>query len=161
MFAMVTFLLMGPVLTTQGPPRRIDGVARIAGTDRPAARVKLHVFNQINPACTVTTDDQGRFRALVPPGYGLGEGPQQVHECWAEAEGAGRWTVEALQQARFNQPPGSLWATVNSALEKPVKATWQGGGLQVEYAEPGEVDILVRGPDGKPLADRPVQVMPV
>ena len=161
MLAMITFLLMGPVLTTQGPPRSIDGVARIAGTDRPAARVKLHVFNQIDPAYTVTTDDQGRFRALVPPTYGLGEGPQQVHECWAEAEGAGRWTVEALQQARFSQPPESLWATVNSALAKPVKATWQGGGLQVEYPEPGEVDVLVRGSDGKPLADRPVQVMPV
>ena len=125
MFAMVTLLLMAPALTTQGPPRSIDGVARIAGTDRPAARVKLHVFNQINPA--VTTDDQGRFRVLVPRGYGLGEGPQQVNECWAEAEGGGRWTVEAVQQARFNQRPEWLWDTVNSALAKPVKATWQGG----------------------------------
>jgi hypothetical protein len=161
MLAMITFVMMGPVLTTQGPPSRIDGVAKIAGTDRPAARVKLHVFNQIDSAYTVTTDDQGRFRALVPPGYGLGEGPRQVRECWAEAEGAGRWTVEALQQARFNQPPESLWATVNSALAKPVKATWQGGELQVEFTEPGEVDVLVRGSDGKPLADRPVKVMPV
>ena len=31
----------------------------------------------------------------------------------------------------------------------------------MEYTEPGEVDVLVRGSDGKPLADRPVQVMPV
>src|SRR4051812_4550171 len=99
MLATITFLLMGPGLTTQDPPRGIDGVARIAGTDRPAARVKLHIFKQIDPAYTVTTDDQGRFHALVPPGYGLGKGPQQVHECWAEAEGAGRWTLEALQQA--------------------------------------------------------------
>jgi hypothetical protein len=55
----------------------------------------------------------------------------------------------------------AVWATVNSALAKPVKATWQGGRLLVEYTEPGEVDVLVRGSDGKPLADRPVQVMPV
>ena len=89
------------------------------------------------------------------------EGSRQVHECWAEAEGTGRWTVEALQQARFSQPPESLWATVNSALSKPVKATWEGDLLQVEFPEPGEVDVLVRGSDGKPLADRPVQVMPV
>ena len=160
MLATITFLVMGPVLT-QGPPRSVDGVARIVGTDRPAARVKLHVFNQLNPACTVTTDDQGRFRAVVPPGYGLGEGPRQVPECWAEAEGAGRWTVEAVQQARFNQRPEWLWDSVNSALAKPVKATWQGGRLEVEFTEPGEVDVLVRGSDGKPLADRPVQVMPV
>ena len=159
MLATVTFLLMGPILTTQDPPRSIDGMARIAGTDRPAARVKLHVFNQSDRAYTVATDDQGRFR--VPPTYGPGQASQQVPECWAEAEGAGRWTVEAIQQARFNQPPESLWATVNSALAKPVKATWQGGRLQVEYTEPGEVDVLVRGSDGKPLADRPVQVMPV
>ena len=128
--------------------------------DRPAARVKLHVFNQINPACTVTTDDQGRFRAVVPPGDGLGEGPQQVHECWAEAKGAGRWTVE--RSSRLGSTSGPMvWGSVNSALAKPVKATWQGGGLRVEFTEPGEVDVLVRGSDGKPLADRPVQVMPV
>ena len=67
----------------------------IAGTDRPAARVKLHVFNQIDPAFLVTTDEQGRFRAPVPPDYRLGEGPHEVDRCWAEAEGAGRWTLEA------------------------------------------------------------------
>ena len=61
MLATITFLLMGPVLTTQDPPRSIDGMARIAGTDRPAARVKLHVFNQIDPAYTV---DDRRSRSI-------------------------------------------------------------------------------------------------
>jgi uncharacterized GH25 family protein len=161
MLATVIFLLMGPVLTTQDPPRSIDGVARIAGTDQPAARVKLHVFDQIDPAYVTVTDDQGRFRTSMKPGHNLPLDGHQEQACWAEAEGAGRWTVEALQQARFNQPPTSLWASVNSALAKPVKATWQGGVLQVEYPQPGEVDVLVRGSDGKPLPDRPVQVMPV
>src|SRR4051812_9303935 len=89
MLATITFLLMGPVLATQDPPRRIDGVARIAGTDRPAARVKLHVFNQIGPAYTVTTDDQGRFQLrwfaslrqfrVTVPGEGFGStGPIEV-----------------------------------------------------------------------------------
>ena len=161
MLATIAFLLMGPVLTTQAPPRGIDGVARIAGTGRPAARVKLHVFDQVDPAYVIVTDDQGRFRISLKPGHNLPLDGHQEQSCWAEAEGAGRWTVEALQQARFNQPPASLWATVNSALAKPVKATWQGGTLQVDCPQPGEVDVLVRGADGKPLADRPVQVMPV
>jgi hypothetical protein len=161
MLASIAFLMLGPVLTTQAPPQSIDGVARIAGTDRPAARVKLHIFDQIDPACVVVTDDQGRFRIPLKPGHNLPLDGHQEQSCWAEAEGTGRWTLEAIQQSRFHQPPESLWATVNSALAKPVKATWQGGVLQVEYSEPGEVDVLVRSSDGKPLADRPVQVMPV
>ncbi|MFO0961018.1 MAG: hypothetical protein U0800_26855 [Isosphaeraceae bacterium] len=160
MLALIAVLLMGPTPFAQDPPRMIEGTARIVGTDRPAAGVKLHIFDQADPAYTVETDDQGRFRVPSHPNHRPAPGPQKIHECWAEAEGNGRWTLEAIQQGRFNQPPKSLWASVNSALAKPVEATWQGGMVRVECPEPGEVDVLVRGPDGEPLADRPVQVMP-
>jgi protocatechuate 3,4-dioxygenase beta subunit len=160
MLTTIACLMLGPVLTTQNSPKVIEGVARIAGTDRPAARIKLHLFDQSDPASIVVTDDHGRFQIPLKPGHNLPLDGEQEQSCWAEAEGTGRWTLEAIQQPQFHQPPESLWATVNSALAKPVKATWQGGVLQVEYSEPGEVDVLVRGSDGKPLADRRVQVMP-
>jgi hypothetical protein len=45
-------------------------------------------------------------------------------------------------------------------LSRYARATWRNGVLLVECPEPGEVDVLVRGGDGKPLANRQVRVVP-
>ena len=108
MLATITLLLVGPVLAPRDEPQPIQGVARVAGTDRPAAGVALHVFDQTNPANVVVTDDQGRF--VAPRNSGRAPAPDGEREsaCWAEAQRPARWTVEAVQQPGYHQPPESL-----------------------------------------------------
>ena len=161
MLGMIHVVVMTSALITQNPPGTIEGVARIAGTDRPAAHLKLHVFDQTDQTYSAVTDEKGRFRTWLMPGRTPQPDGQQEHSCWAEAESGGRWTIEAVQQGRFNQPQEALETSVISALAKPVKAVWRGGKLEIECPEPGEVDVLVRDSDGKPLSDRRVHVMPV
>jgi protocatechuate 3,4-dioxygenase beta subunit len=162
MHVTLAFLTISAALGFQDPPRTVEGVAVFSGTDRPAARMTLHVFDQRDPACKVVTDDQGRFQAKVPVGQeGAREDGRREERCWAEAEGPGRWTVEPINTSLMRQPRNSIQDYVDQALARPVKsATWERGRLRVEITEPGEVAILVRGPDGSPVTDQPVQVTP-
>ena len=158
----VTFaLLMAiPAVVVDDPPRTIEGVARFPGTDRPAAGVTLRVIEQTDPRFAVVVDAQGRFRSPAPPSWSVPQPDGVATPCWAVAEPAGRWQVEPIDSPPFHLPPEQLRRSVDQGLARPVKATWQKGLLRVECPEPGEVDVLVRGPDGKPLADRPVLVVP-
>ncbi|SIO61110.1 Carboxypeptidase regulatory-like domain-containing protein [Singulisphaera sp. GP187] len=159
---LVTFalLLAIPAVAVDEPLGTIEGVARFAGTDRPAAGLTLHVIEQTDPRFAVVVDGQGRFRSPAPSGWSVPQPDGVATPCWAVAEPAGRWQVEPIDSPPFPLPPEPLRQSVAQGLARHVKASWKKGILRVECPEPGEVDVLVRGPDGKPLPDRPVRVVP-
>ncbi len=147
------------------PPDAIRGKAFLAGSDRPAARITLHFFGRGAPLTTVVTDAGGRFRCPIPPGLSfpaIRDG-QAGPPCWMEIQEAGRWTWEPISPGSSTQQALMLRQAADEALMKPVKATWRDRGglpsLEVECAPTGEVDVLVRGGGGMPLADRAVQVI--
>ena len=164
--ALALFLLTAPAaVAADDPPGTIEGVARIAGTDRPAARVTLHISQDAAPDLTVVTDDQGRFRAPphTIPAFRRDGSAGPGYE--AEVEVPGRWTWEPLETFPYNTPGEQARKPIAQALRKPAPTTWRGDGaaatLRVECPPFGEVEVLVRGPDGAAVADRPVVVVPV
>lgn len=146
-------------VSAEAPPRTIEGVARFAGTDRPAAGLTLHVIEQADPRYAVVVDGQGKFRSPAPPSWSVPQPDGVVAPCWAVAEPAGRWQVEPINSPRFRLPAEQLRRSVAEGLARRVDGTWRDGILRVKCPEPGEIDVLVRGHDGKPLADRPVWVV--
>jgi hypothetical protein len=62
-------------------------------------------------------------------------------------------------------PPGYQRKQAIEALYHRVETRWKGDGpgasLVVECPPVGEIEAVVRGPDGLPLADRPILVIPV
>ena len=128
MLATIALLLVGPVHVAQGPPRMIDGIAKFAGTDRPAARVTLHPFVLDDPDYTVLTDDEGRFRCPEPTQISLPRNDGRPGPpCWAEAEGSGRWRWEPIAFPPHGPPSPNLrkGALVNSSRSP---STWNGEG---------------------------------
>lgn len=160
MLVTIALLLMGPIFVTQDPPRMIDGIAKFAGTDRPAAGVTLQIIEETDPKYAVVVDSQGRFHSPSPPSWPVPQPDGVAPPCTAVAEPEGRWHIEPIDSPPFHLAPAQLRQSVAKGLSRYAKATWQKGVLLVECPEPGEVDVLVRGRDGKPLADRPVQVVP-
>lgn len=141
---LVTFALYIAVssVAADPPPRTVEGVARFAGTDRPAVGLTLRLFSENDPISEVVVNDQGRFRAPAAPGWAVPQPDGTETPCYAIAESVGRWDAVA------------------EGLTRPAKATWHDGVIRVECPEPGEVDVLVRGPGGKPLASSLIRVIP-
>jgi len=149
-----------PGFTFVDPPRMIDGIARYAGTDRPAAGLTLQIIEQADPKYSVIVDAQGRFRSPSPPSWAAPQPDGVAAPCAAVAEPEGRWHIEPINSPPFQLAPEQLRESVARGLSRHAQAIWRDGVLVVECPEPGEVDVLVRGSDGKPLAARPVQVVP-
>ncbi|QEH35295.1 Nickel uptake substrate-specific transmembrane region [Aquisphaera giovannonii] len=149
-----------PGFAIDDPPRMIDGIARYAGTDRPAAGLTLQIIEQADPRYSVLVDAQGRFRSPSPPGWAAPQPDGVAAPCSAVAEPEGRWLIEPINSAPFRLAPEQLRESVARGLSRHARAIWRDGVLVVECPEPGEVDVLVRGVDGKPLAARAVQVVP-
>jgi protocatechuate 3,4-dioxygenase beta subunit len=159
MLATIALLLMGPVYVAQDPPRMIDGVAKFAG-DRPAAGLTLQVIEAGDAKYAVVVDAQGRFRSPSPPGWSAPQPDGVTTACAAVAEPEGRWRIEPIDSSPPNLSREQLRQSFAKGLSRYARATWRNGVLLVECPEPGEVDVLVRGSDGKPLADRQVRVVP-
>ncbi len=162
----LVLLAASAAVAADDPPEMIDGVARIAGTDRPAARVTLHVGRPGEPDLAVVTDEGGRFAALAPDNVlAFRRDGQQGPQFEAEAEAPGRWTWEPADTFPFPNSNDAARKQIGEALRRPAPTTWRGGGaaatLRLECPPFGEVEVLVRGPDGAAVADRPVQVVPV
>jgi hypothetical protein len=64
MLPAIASLLLVPLTATADAGRAdaIDGIVRVAGTDRPAAGMIVHILDLLSADNTVGTDDEGRFR---------------------------------------------------------------------------------------------------
>src|SRR5262249_37645324 len=85
-----------PAVTADDPPRMIDGIARLAGTGRPAAGLTLQIIEQADPKYAVVVDAQGRFRAPSPPSWPVPQPDGVAPPCTAVAEPEGRWHIEPI-----------------------------------------------------------------
>src|SRR5690348_9891903 len=66
MLVTLALLMAISTLAVDEPDRTMEGVARFAGTGRPAAGVTLHVIEQTDPRFAVVVDGQGRFHSPAP-----------------------------------------------------------------------------------------------
>jgi hypothetical protein len=154
-----------PIVRADEPPDAIRGKAFIAGTERPAAHVTLRFFDRDAPRLTVDTDAGGRFRCAVPTGItfpAIRDG-QPGPACWMEPQESGRWTWEPIHLWPL-QRAEDVRRSVSDAILKPARTTWRERGglanLEVGCPPTGDVEVLVRGPGGAPIVDRPVRIIP-
>ncbi len=164
--ALLLITTFTPTAMADDPPGAIRGKAFLAGSDRPAAGVTLHFFDRGAAGTTLVTHAGGEFLCAVPAGVSI-PAPENRGEdgppCWMEAQEPGRWTWQPIRFAPSLQPDYARKLAAESLMQ-PVKTTWRerDGRTTIEVACPptGEVEVLVRGDGGAPLADRPVQVIP-
>ena len=161
MLATLALLLTIPAVAFDDPPRFFEGEARFGGSDRPAAWVTLRFFDLDGPAYMAVVDDRGRFRSTAAPSWSVPQPDGINTPCWAMAEPPGRWSIGPIDSPPSSLSADKLQESINLGLGQFVKATWRGGLLRVDCPEPGEVEVLVRGFDGLPLADRVIEVVPV
>ena len=148
-------------------PGVIRGKAFIAGSDRPAVRVTLQLFDRQSPGLTAVTDARGRFRCAPTERFNLGavkdgsDGPP----CWVEVQDAEQWTWQPIHFAPFQRADEARRYCFDVLMKPAIRTTWRERGglanLEVECPPLGEIEVLVLGVGGTPVADRPVQVMPV
>ncbi len=155
-------------LAQAGPaqPEGLRGMVVEKGTGRPLAGVSVRFADEPD-APTATTDERGRFDGLpagtanVAPADGQQGPPGRVR-----AAGDRAWPWEVVEsEGRVRYPPGFQRKQAIEALYQRAETRWKGDGpdasLVVECPPVGEVEAVVRGPDGLPLADRPILVIPV
>ena len=147
------------------PPNTLRGVVVEKGTGRPLGGVTVR-FSEEPGAPTATTDAQGRFDGLptVQENNVPRDGqPGPTGRVRAEDERAWPWeVVEPDIMVRY--PPGYLRKQAIEALYHRAETRWRGTGvagtLVVECPPIGVIEAVVRGPDGLPLADRPILLFP-
>ncbi|WP_337177492.1 hypothetical protein [Paludisphaera sp.] len=153
----------------QVPPDRpvmLRGTVIERGTDRPVAGVSVRVSEGFD-APTVTTDAQGRFDGLpaadanVMPVNGQ-MGP--MFRVRAEDDRAWPWTTPGADREPVAAPDFRRNQVVWAVYEQQVTSRWKGQGPQAELVVDcppvGVVEAVVRGPDGRPLADTPIVLVP-
>jgi protocatechuate 3,4-dioxygenase beta subunit len=155
------------LLTQAGPGRAevLRGVVVEKGTGRPLAGVSVR-FSDEPDAPTATTDGRGWFDQLqlgdanaIP----FDRGPGPLGRVRAEDDRAWPWEIVELE-GTAHYAPGYLRKQAIEALYQRAETRWKGAGpgasLVVECPPVGAVEAVLHGPDGRPLADRPIRVIP-
>jgi hypothetical protein len=139
----------------------VVGEVRIAGTDRPAGRVTLTFYD--DKEGVVATDD-GHFRWPIPAGRNVtaGPGPNQGPHCRAFAHDAREWTWDLVGANSGPNDFARQQAREQLSAQAETRWTMRDGKpwLIVECPPLATAEVTVLGPDGKPVADRPVRVFP-
>src|SRR4051794_14594526 len=103
----------------------IDGIVRVAGTDRPAAGMMVHILDLRSDGNTVVSDDEGRFRWLSKNFGAQGEAweGREGPGCWVEPADS-RWSRELVAaESEFGGNPDRTRLLEESAQR--VKSRWQ------------------------------------
>jgi Carboxypeptidase regulatory-like domain len=145
-------------------PEVFRGLVVEKGTGRPLAGVSVR-FSDEPEAPTATTDERGRFDRflVVTADAAVGRpGPPG----WVRAENDRTWPWKIVERdRRVRNPGGTRWREAIQGLYEQAQTRWKadgpGASLIVECPPIGEIEAVVRGPDGLPLADRPILVDPV
>ncbi|MEO7719724.1 MAG: carboxypeptidase-like regulatory domain-containing protein [Capsulimonas sp.] len=166
----LTSALLAPAnAQTPGAPHVIHGVATTAD-GKPLARATLYMKalpptqggQQVTPADTVTTDDQGRFTwDETGQDSQVFQQPYDGMSCYALASDARDWTVTPIT----HQAPSDRVYELHRMLEQATRlcvthVTHDGTEpiLSVVAPTPGTVTLKLRGPDGAIVANHPVSV---
>ncbi len=166
----LTLLLF--VTSSLGQPRArgderlavVEGEARCAGTGMPASGATLLFFNRDDSGWSVVTDDEGRFRWQLPGRQVVwsGQDGKPGPPCGVMIQDARSWSWEIVGADACEPPNAYSRNECFRVLRKPAITRWrvtdQGPRLVVECPEAGDVEVMVLGPDGAPLADRAVRV---
>ena len=154
------------LLTQAGPggPEVLRGVVIEKGTGRPLSGVSVR-FSDEPDAPTATTDERGRFDRL--PVGGANAVPfdgQHGPPGRVRAEDDRAWPWDLVVSEGLSHQPDYARKMAAESLYQRIETRWKGAGpvasLVVECPPVGEVEAVVRGPDGLPLADRPILVIP-
>ncbi|WP_165066184.1 carboxypeptidase-like regulatory domain-containing protein [Paludisphaera rhizosphaerae] len=144
-----------------GPPEALLGTVVEKATGRPLAGVSIRGADDPN-AQTATSDEQGRFdRNSIMRGNWVparGQGPT----CWVRAEDDRSLPWEFVAS---EGPGGAAGADFHRrqaahAIYQQCQSRWQGGTLIVECPPISEIEAILRGPDGVPLKDAPILLVP-
>jgi hypothetical protein len=153
----------------QPPADRPDvfrGTVVEQGTNRPLPGVSVRVVDGFD-APTATTDARGRFDGIPTPDTswfpvdGQGGPPLRVR---AEDDRAWPWTAVDGEGRPARLSEHRQREAVQAVYEQQVGSRWKGRGpraeLVVECPPVGFVEAVVRGPDGRPLAETPIVLVP-
>ena len=153
--------------------KRIKGIATTPG-GKPLAGTTLYLLalpgSQMHPdigqSSKVVTDAQGRFTWVVPEkvAWNINTDVSSLNEtpidCYALAQSTS-WTATP-RLARDRNSKGDIHDLMQKATV-PCKTRWLAVGenapLSVVVPDRGSVDLLVRGPNGRPLARRKVEIV--
>lgn len=163
------------------PKRTVEGIATTSN-GKPVPHVMLYLFGlppgqtdmiTLGHQSTVVTDDQGHFTWNVPdalPPLSAYIGVRSI-ACYALAADQ---SAERLRlTVRSNWHGTDATGAARNLLEqvtRPCETKWLTGSVpagsvppvfSVVVPETTAVELLVRGPDGKPVREREVQVVPV
>ena len=153
-------------LVTQDGPGAIRGTVVEKGTGRPLAGVSVR-FSDEPDAPAATTDEHGQFDPLpTERPFGDPVDGRQGPPVRVRAESDADWPWDVIEpDTRVRYPAGYLRKQAVDSLYQRAETRWKGTGpdasLVVECPPVGQVDAVVRGPDGLPLADRPILVIPI
>ena len=154
-----------PAAMADEPPGAIRGKAFIAGSDRPAAGVTLHFFDRGAAGTTLVTHAGGEFLCAVPAGVSIpaAQDRRGGPPCWMETQEPGRWTWQPIRFAPVAPArlrPEARRRVAHAAGQGDLARAGRTYDHRGRLPPTGEVEVLVRGAGGAPLADRPVQVIP-
>lgn len=155
---------------SQLPPDRPDifrGTVVEKGTARPLVGVSVRVPDGFGVQ-TATTDAHGRFDGIPAPDTswfpvdGQNGPPLRIRaendRAWPWTTPGGRGTPRPLSDYQQRE-------VVEAVYEQQVESRWKGAGpgatLLVECPPVGVVEAVVRGTDGRPLADAAIVVVPL
>lgn len=143
-----------------GPPEGLQGLIVERGTGRPLAGVAIRGSDDPN-APTVTSDDQGRFDrvAIVRMNAAPVQGPGP--QCWARPEDDrdSPWEFVEAEGPPVRMGDFQRRRAVESIYQR-CQSRWQKGTLVVECSPIGEIEAVVRAPDGASLVETPILILP-
>lgn len=161
-------LLSAVSLSAHGADRLfvVEGEVRIAGTRTTVPGATISFSYGEGPRSGIVTDHEGRFRWTPPATVSVTAGPDGSpagdRDVMIQDMGSGVWTWDLVSADPVTPPVVQARQGALEKLRKPAKARWrateQGPRLILECLPFGEVEVLVRGPDGAAVVDQAVRV---
>lgn len=161
---------------TTAPARTVEGIATTPN-GKPVARVTLYLFGlppgqtdmiTLGDQSTVVTDDHGHFTWFVPaalPPLNDYIGVRSI-ACYALAADRGAERLRLAVRPNWNGTDKTGAArNLLEQVTRPCETKWRTGRthpvFSVVVPQTSAIELLVRGPDGKPVREREVQVVSV
>ncbi len=135
----------------------VEGVARVAATSRPVAHLTLRFSSREKSGGDVVSDANGHF--IVKS---LAVDPEEAPQCWVLAQDHRRWPWDVLKSVGHDEAHAR--GQIEEHFMHEAKTRWErvDGSLRlvVDCPPMGEVEVLVRDPNGAAMKDQAVSIVP-
>ena len=140
---------LAPALPGDRPPP-VEGVAIVEGTESPVVDVVIRFEGTRPPGEPVTTDDRGRCRWIPSEKPEVRDGDRGPG-FWVRLKDS-RWRSEVVASAPGGSDPAVAPVPYAQNGAQPAETRWRvrdgRPSLEVRCPPTGELEVVVRGPDG-------------